>query len=576
MDKLSPVYTLKNECHDCYKCVRECNVKAIKIEKGHASVISSKCIACGKCVKACPAGAKKVRNDIEKVKNLFIAKQDVYVSLAPSWVGAFDLSQSKIIGVLKKLGFKAVSETALGAQEVSIQTAKILREDKGNLYISSACPVVANYIQLYKPEYADYITKIASPALTHAKMLKEIYGEDIKVVFIGPCIAKKNESDRNQELITAALTFEELKLWINEEFIDITKIQEKEEDKFIPQSAYEGSLYPIEGGMNETIKKVAPELKVSYLNISSIESLENILNGLDVENDIKDKIFIEALGCDGGCLNGPCISKSKGVLPTTSYIIDNLKGRDQIPKEAKVVVEMEYKAKAIEKEEYPLEDILRAMKKIGKTKESDELNCGGCGYKTCRDLARALIANEAEPSMCVSYMRKIAMQKAAAMLRCMPSATVMVNSDLKIVETNKAFLKMFCPELFETLGSNPEGLAGALIDRIVGFAEVFKAALKTSQDIHKECYSYNNRLFDIIAFTIEKNELVGAIITDVTETYINREKIAHKAQEVITKNISIVQEIACLLGEHMVETELLLNSIAQGYDSDDQSEKNEK
>ncbi|MDR1326867.1 MAG: 4Fe-4S binding protein, partial [Heliobacteriaceae bacterium] len=248
MDKLQPVYTLKNECHDCYRCVRECHVKAIKIKDGAASVISDKCIACGECVKACPSGAKRVRQDIDKVKTLFTAKKRVFVSLAPSWAGIFDYSEQAMTAMLKKLGFEAVSETALGAQEVSIQIAKTLKEP--GLYISSACPVVVDYIRLYKPEFTQNITPVASPALTHAKMLKEIYGDDIYVVFIGPCIGKKNEAEKHPELICAALTFEELNYWVKEEFISVSELEPA--GQFVPEGAYEGALYPLEGGMNET------------------------------------------------------------------------------------------------------------------------------------------------------------------------------------------------------------------------------------------------------------------------------------------------------------------------------------
>ena len=572
MDKLYPVYTLNNECHDCYKCVRECHVKAISIQQGHASVLPEKCIACGNCVQACPNNAKRVRNDIEKVKNLFRAQQEVYVSLAPSWSGIFDYSPSKMISLLKKLGFKQVSETALGAQEVSIECAKIMKNHNKGLFISSACPVVVDYIRLYNSKFINNIVPVASPALTHAKMLKEIYGNHIHVVFIGPCIAKKNESDNNPDLIDAALTFEELKYWLQDEFISANDIEDNTNEVFVPESACEGALYAVEGGMNETIKKGEMAQDVQLLNISSIENLEKALKGLDVKN-INKKIFIEALACNGGCLAGPCNSTKKSELLRISDLLSKVKNRDSIPNEPKTVVEKEYKQKSLEKHNYDYETISEALKKIGKYTEEDELNCGGCGYNTCRELACALLSGEAEPSMCVSYMRKIAMQKAAAMLRCMPSAIVMVDKDLKIVESNEAFMKMFCSDMYDIFSERPEGLNGACIDRIVDFSDIFKETLKTSKDTHKEHYPVKNRLYDISAFSIEKNELAGAIITDVTQSEMGREKIAQKAHEVINKNIAIVQEIACLLGEHMVETELLLSTIAQDYDTSDGDKK---
>lgn len=566
MNKLYPVYTLNNECVDCYKCVRECHVKAIKIENGHASVLPEKCISCGSCVKACPSGAKRVRYDIEKAKTLIRAQKDVYISLAPSWIGAFDLSKIQMISLFKQLGFKEVSETALGAQEVSIKTAEILNNEERGLFISSACPAVVDYIRLYKPDFTKNITQIASPALTHAKLLKEKFGKNISIVFVGPCIAKKNEADKHPELIDVALTFEELKFWINEEFINMAELETNDSCNFVPETAYEGSLYPIESGMNETIKQIGIDLNVQLLSISSLETLKESLQGLDTKK-IKNKIFIEALACDGGCLGGPCISTKKAGITRISDVLSNTKKRKQIPKTAEVVVEEKYEPKPISTYNFPIKDITAAMKKIGKHKEEDELNCGGCGYSTCKELANALLAGEAEPSMCVSYMRKIAMRKAAAMLRCMPSGIVMVDQDLKVVEANNAFLKMFCGDMYDVFSSRQDGLVGASIDRIVDFSDLFKAALKSGKDIHKEHFPVKDKLYDIIAFTIEKHSIVGAIVTDVTQSEMNREKIAHKAQEVISKNIAIVQDIACLLGEHMVETELLLSSIATDFDT---------
>lgn len=568
MNKGNPVYTLTNECHDCYKCVRQCPVKAIKIENGHASVLAEKCIACGNCVKACPSNAKRVRSDIDKVKTLFLAQKNVYVSLAPSWAGVFDYSPGKMIAILKKLGFKDVSETALGAQEVSIKAAEILNNADKGLFISSACPAIVDYIRLYKPEFTKNITQIASPALTHAKMLKEIYGETISVVFIGPCVGKKSEAD-NSDLLDISLTFEELKFWINDEDIEPASIISTN-DTFVPEKAFEGAIYPLDGGMNETIKRIGVKSNVQLINICSLQAFENALTGLNPEK-INKPIFIEALSCDGGCVAGPCISTQRSGINIISNVLNNVDYRDKIPEMPSVVVEMTYEPKAITTIEYPLEQILKSMKKIGKHSEDDELNCGGCGYSTCRELANALISGDAEPSMCVSYMRKIAMRKAAAMLRCMPSATVMIDNDYRIIEANDAFMKMFCGEMYEVFTARQDGLVGAAIDRIVEFSDIFKLALKSGKDIHKERFPVKNKLYDIVAFTIEKNEIVGAIITDVTQSETNREKISQKAQEVISKNITIVQNIACLLGEHMVETEMLLSSIANDYDDKDEN-----
>ena len=575
MNKLYPVYTLKNECHDCYKCVRECHIKAIKVQDGSASVINDKCIACGHCVKVCPSGAKKVRNDIDKVKTLFTAQKQVYVSLAPSWAGIYDLTPAQMVAVLKKLGFYAVSETALGAQQVSIKTAEMLNNGESGLYISSACPVIVDYIRYYKPEFAKYITPLASPALTHAKILKEKYGDKISIVFIGPCIGKKNEADSNPDFIDAALTFEELNYWISEEFINISEIEINNNDKFVPEEAFEGALYPVEGGMNDTIKEVGVNEDVTLVKISGLENFDNFVEGLNT-NSLNNKVFVEALSCETGCINGPCIANKKAGLSITTDILSKIKHRDKIPTVAETVFKKEYASKPIIEDDIKFADITNALKKIGKHTPEDELNCGGCGYSTCRDMAKALISGDAEPSMCISYMRKIAMRKAAAMLRCMPSAIVMVDKELNIVEANDAFMKMFCGDMYDIFASRKEGLSGASLDRIISFSDIFSQLLKSGGDIHKSHYQVKNKWYDISAFTIEDGEIVGAVITDVTKAEIDREKIAAKAREVITKNITKVQEIACLLGEHMVETEVLLNSIAEDYSNDNSDDDGEE
>lgn len=574
MNNLYPVYTLKNECHDCYKCIRECHVKAIKIQDNSASVIDEKCIACGHCVTVCPSNAKRVRNDIDKVKKLFLQNKKVFVSLAPSWTGVYNVSAEKMISTLKKLGFYAVSETALGAQEVSIACAKFLNESsEDGLFISSACPVVVDYIRLYKPSFAKNIVPVASPALTHAGLLKEEYGEDIAVVFIGPCIAKKKEADNHSDLIDVALTFEEFNYWMKEEFVSFNDIEVEQNVKFVPEAAYEGALYPLEGGMNETIKKVGiNEKEVSLISLSSIKNLDKALAGVD-ETKISGKIFVEALGCEGGCINGPCLSTDKGMISVTSGVLTSTKYRKNVPTVPKIVINEEYHPKPIEKKKYSIEQIDDALRKISKHSQEDELNCSGCGYPTCRSFVNALIAGEAEPSMCVSYMRKIAVRKAAAMVRCMPAAVVMIDKNLNIIESNDAFMRMFCGDMYEVFASREEGLNGAAIDRIVPFGDILKAALKTNDDIHKEHYSVNGKLYDISAFAIEIDELAGAVITDVTKSEMDREKIARRAREVISKNIATVQEIACLLGEHMVETEVLLNSIAKDYENNSDEAK---
>jgi len=562
------VYTLYNECQDCYKCVRRCPVKSIRIQDGHACVLSDKCISCGRCVASCPSHAKRVRSDWEAVKKLLSTKKEVYVSLAPSWRASFPCTSKQLIATLKKLGFAGVSETAIGAEEVSIETARMLNKKDKGLMISSACPVIVKYIRLYKPELSEYITPIASPALTHAKFLKKTYGKNISVVFIGPCIAKKEESDNHKDLIDYALTFEELKIWLKESDRKL-ETGDCAEENFVPEYAHEGALYPLDGGMNETIKKVGVNDKVQLCQVCSLEAFDLAVQDLSLDK-IQNPIFIEALACVGGCVHGPCISTKDSDTNNISRILRHVKTREPVPTKPRVVVKEEYTSMPVSDKPYTVDEIREALKRIGKYAPEDELNCAGCGYQTCQEMAKALLDGNAEPSMCVSYMRKIATKKASAMLKSIPSAMVILDKNLNIMETNEAFIKMFAKADKEQYLSDSSKIIGFPISDFFEAEKVFTSALSGIKEVHKENHKFNNKFYDLHVFPIEENLSIGVTITDITNVNRSHEIVAQKAKEVIDKNIATVQQIACLLGEHMVETETILNTIASEYNAEDE------
>ncbi|MEZ4485867.1 MAG: [Fe-Fe] hydrogenase large subunit C-terminal domain-containing protein [Syntrophotaleaceae bacterium] len=237
-----PIYTAENECQDCSKCVRYCPVKAIKVADGQARIVPEKCVACGTCVRVCPAKAKRVRDDLAAVKLLLQQPKQVFVSIAPSYVSEFpDISTANMIAALRRLGFAGVSETALGAQEVSAKVVNELNEGGNRLLLSSACPAAVTYIQKYLPEFAHSIAAVFSPLLAHCSMLRRHYGNDIAVVFIGPCGAKKNEGDRHPELLDAVITFTDLQAWFAESRLDPASLKPAAEDCFVmPESAIGG------------------------------------------------------------------------------------------------------------------------------------------------------------------------------------------------------------------------------------------------------------------------------------------------------------------------------------------------
>lgn len=255
MNHSYPIFTVDAECQDCFKCVRCCPVKAIKVEGGHATVIPELCIACGTCVEVCPVHAKKFRDDMGRVRRLLQGEVPVYASLAPSWVSEFKgVPVERMVAALRRVGFAGVSETALGAQVVSQTVAGQLQGKQSGLVISSACPVVVDLVRKYLPEFSESISPVLSPALTHARMLQKHFGSKIKVAFIGPCVAKKNEADRHPELIAVAIMFPRLRQMFKEAGVDPWHTDPGPDDHFVLADAEEGALYPIEGGMNDTIR----------------------------------------------------------------------------------------------------------------------------------------------------------------------------------------------------------------------------------------------------------------------------------------------------------------------------------
>lgn len=566
MDILQPVYTEQNDCQDCYKCIRECKLKAIKVVNNAAQILHSDCIYCGICTLICPVNAKKVRDDVTKVKSLLKRDQKVIVSLAPSFVTEFpNLSDEQIVAALKALGFTHVSETALGAQEVSKKVSEFIdNQDKG-IYISSACPSVVEMICKHYPKYKNYITPFLSPLLTHSKFLKNEYGEDSHVVFIGPCIAKKAESDEFPELLDAALTFSDLKRWFEEENIDPYLFAgEQQAEVFVPGKAGKGVLYPIDGGMLMGVKNNTTATDAVYMTFSGINNIQSVLKDLDKYKK-SDVMFLELLACDGGCVNGPGTSKSYSTALKRLEIIGRADKDLGFQLNVDFPIERNFNSIVpVKKIEHSSNRIKEALTMVGKYSDKDEINCGGCGYNSCREFAGALLEDRSEPNMCVSYMRKIAHDKSSALLRKIPSGVVIVNDQLKIRDSNLSFARMMGPEIEQLYDTIP-GLVDADLHKIAPFYKLFSSALKTGVENMERDIRFGNKMFHITIFSIHKNKIVGAILRDMSEPFIQREEVISRAKSVNQKNLETVQKIAYLLGENASETEEMLNSIVEFY-----------
>lgn len=563
MNRQFPIYTTENECQDCYKCVRHCHCKAIRIVNARAAVIPELCVSCGECVRVCPAHAKKIRSDAARLTQFLTSGEKVYASIAPSFPGYFPgVSIQKMVGALKRLGFAGVSETALGAQLVSSSVGEYLKNVPDGVYISSACPAVVQYVRKYLPEWSDCIVPFDSPVISHCKLLRKEYGNDIKTVFIGPCAAKKLEADANPTVMNLAITFASLKNLLDSRGIHFEDV---EEETVVPYDAEEGRLYSLEGGMNDTLRdETVAEAGVRLLALSGLDRLSSVLPGISRDKIKGSKIFLEALACKNGCVNGPVMegySASVEVIAATDQMSAR---RSSVGREVPVNIHQSYSELTVEAPKLGEEEIRKALASVGKFSREDELNCGACGYDSCREFAKALLTGKAEAPMCHNYLRKNFERTSNALIKYIPAGVVIVNDLLQVVESNRHFAELLDEgtlEVYNSLGN----LDSIPISNLLPFWDIFESVLENGGEIEKFNQPLGEKIVNISVFSISVGKTAGAVIQDVTKTELQREQIAEKAKEVIRKNVLTVQQVARLFGEHIAETEILLEEIAGTY-----------
>ena len=546
----------KSNCKNCYKCIRHCPVKAIRFSGNQAHIIGNECILCGQCFVVCPQNAKEIVNETEKVKVYLQSSDLVIVSLAPSFVANYEgVGIEAMRTALKKLGFYDVEETAIGATMVKTEYERMIREDEDrDIIISSCCHSVNLLIQKYFPSLLPFLADTMSPMQAHCQDIKKRY-PDAKTVFIGPCVAKKDEAEYYENIVDAVLTFEELTQWLEEENIELEKNIEQD-----PCSR--ARFFPTTGGILKTMDKV--NTGFSYV---AVDGVENCIAALrDVEQGNIHKCFIELSACAGSCIGGPVMEKNHR-SPVRDYMsISAFAGEKDFEVSQPASAEIRKNFTFIEhKLAQPTEaEIYAVLRQMGKFKPSQELNCGSCGYNTCREKAIAICQGKAEISMCLPYLKDKAEGFSDIIVNNTPNGLIALNEQLEVQQINASARRMM------NIRSASDVLGESVV-RILDPA-VFMEVLKTKREVRGQrvfLAEYNRYIEQTVVYDNDSHLLV-CIIRDITEEETQRERkeaigrqTIEVADKVVDKQMRIVQEIASLLGETAAETKIALTKLKE-------------
>ncbi len=559
--KSKTIYTVTANCQDCYRCVRACPVKAIKVRGGQARVVDELCIKCGTCVRECPQHAKMILSTLEDAKTLLREKPVVVASIAPSFVAAFGQgSASRLPSALRRLGFRHVGETARGAKYI---TDKSFAND-GQGGICTACPAVVNYIETYRPDMIDALIPVVSPMIAHARLLKAEY-PGCAVVFIGPCAAKKQEALRpeNAGAVDAVLTFVELKEWLAEEQIRLENCAE---------SAFENSgeigaarLFPIQGGMLKTGGISSDVESASIVHVSGVTDVMDLLQNATPNWKYQ---YVEPLFCKGGCVGGPAIATDSNLLSRRQDVIAYANKAPAPDK--KDTTEVAYNAAfspvSIDSEmgnPPSAKEIQKILELTGKSNPATQLNCGACGYKSCLENAAAVASGMAELDMCLPYIRRLSQQRTDKIIETTPNGIVVLDGELTILRMNPAFQKMF-------LCNN--GILGRKISYLVN-TDGFEQLVAGKSEIYESVQTkYGIRYHEILYALREDNQYVG-IYADISKLkydskqldLIKSQTLLH-AREFLDHQISFAQEMAHYLGKSTAKSEELAKRIIDLYE----------
>ena len=543
----------KSNCKNCYKCIRHCPVKSIRFSGNQANIVSDECILCGQCFVVCPQNAKEIIDDTEKAKVLIGGENPVIASIAPSFIANYNVGISSLKKALKKLGFFDAEETSVGATIVKKQYEKMIAENNKNIIISSCCHTVNLLIQKYFPSCLEYLADVMSPMMAHCTDIKKRY-PNAKTVFIGPCVSKKDEASMYSGTVDCVLTFEELTKWFEAENITLENETDSEKNS-------RARLFPTTGGILKTMDKPANS---DYTYIA-VDGTENCIAALkDIQDGNISKCFIEMSSCTGSCIGGPVMEKFHRSPVRDFRAVSDYAGSDDFVVNDKLDISRTYSRIPLDKPVPSESQIKTILNQMGKTRPEHELNCGSCGYNTCREKAVAVYQGKADLSMCLPFLKDRAENFSDNIINNTPNAIIVLNESLEVQQINKAALSLMNIR-------NASDVLGEQVIRILDPKDFMDVKLSGSsiRDKHVYLAEYNKYAEETIIYDREYHVLM-CIMRDITaeETQKERkEQISRQTidvtDKVIDKQMRVVQEIASLLGETVAETKVALTKLKE-------------
>ncbi|MGN1095226.1 MAG: [Fe-Fe] hydrogenase large subunit C-terminal domain-containing protein, partial [Eubacteriales bacterium] len=539
-----------------------CPVKAIRFSGNQAHIINDECILCGQCFVVCPQNAKEIVDTIGYVKVLISENDKVIASLAPSFAAYFENAGiGALEKALKKLGFYAAEETAIGATIVKRAYEELIKEGKEDIIISSCCHSVNLLIEKYYPELLKYLAPVVTPMHAHCLDIKRRY-PDAKTVFIGPCVAKKDEgASEASGAVDAVLTFEELSEMLQKAGIEL----EAEKDETEKSRA---RLFPTVGGILRTMD--CQDKSYTYITVDGTENCKAALS--DIANGKIGRCFIEMSSCEGSCIGGPIMEKY-GNSPVRHYkAVDDYAGEEDfevdMPDSPSISVNRGYKGTGrITPSEREIREVLA---KTGKLSPEDELNCGTCGYNTCREKAIAVLQGKADINMCLPFLMEKSERFSNNILSNTPNGIIVVNEELEVQQLNKSAMKMM------NISSRADVL-GEHVMRImdpIPFIDVLENGKRVFN--RRDYFTDYQKYFEQTIVHDKNSHILISLLRDVTDEETERrekealvQQTAEITDKVVDKQMRIVQEIASLLGETAAETKIALTKLKESMSHDE-------